>query len=202
MSATTIPVPGQANETKVCPSFEPALKVLGVKAKAKIKKEAAEDAARILKATFRLLAPVEPVGIAEELDTRVFETDLEEDILGMLRIKAGDETEIYLNRNHGVLRRRLTCALELGHYVRHSPKVDDFGKIDRRSDRSTSIDDGDLTYAEEFAAWLLMPESEFRALAELGVDELEIALRFQVPRDVVQRKLTDLGFLAVELSEA
>jgi hypothetical protein len=37
-----------------------------------------------------------------------------------------------------------------------------------------------------------MPESEFRALAELGVDELEIALRFQVPRDVVQRKLTDL----------
>lgn len=202
MSASTIAIPGQASETKVCPSFEPALEVLGVKAKAKIKKEAAVDAARILKATFRLLAPVEPVGIAEELDTRVVEMDLEEDILGMLRMKPGDETEIYLNRNHGVLRRRLTCALELGHYVRHSPRVNEFGRIDRRTDRSTSGDDADLIYAEEFAAWLLMPESEFRALAELGVDELEIALRFQVPRDVVQMKLTDLGFRAAQLSEA
>jgi Zn-dependent peptidase ImmA (M78 family) len=144
MNATTIATPGQVNETKVCPSFEPALERLGVRAKAKIKKEAAEDAARVLKATFRLLAPVEPVGIAEELDTRVFEMNLEEDILGMLRIKSGDETEIYLNSNHGVLRRRLTCALEVGHYVRHAPKVDDFGRIDRRTDRSTSTDDADL----------------------------------------------------------
>ena len=202
MSASTIDIPGQASETKVCPSFEPALEVLGVNAKAKIKKEAADDAARVLKATFRLLAPVEPVGIAEELDTRVVEMDLEEDILGMLRIKPGDETKICLNMHHGVLRRRLTCALELGHYVRHAPKATEYGRIDRRTDRSTSGDDADLIYAEEFAAWLLMPQSEFRALAELGVDELEIALRFQVPRDVVQRKLTDLGFRATELSEA
>lgn len=170
-------------------------------AKAKIKKEAAEDAARVLKATFRLLAPVEPVGIAEELDTRVVEMDLEEDILGMLRIKSGDETKIYLNMNHGVLRRRLTCALEIGHYVRHAPGAKEFGRIDRRTDHSTSWDDADLIYAEEFAARLLMPEHEFRALAELGVDELEIALRFQVPRDVVQRKMTDLGFRAAEPSE-
>lgn len=202
MSAATADTIARQSETKVCPSSGPALEVLGMKAKVKIKKEAAADAARVLKATFRLRAPVEPVGIAEELDTKVVEMDLEEDILGMLRIKSGDETKIYLNMHHGVLRRRLTCALELGHYVRHSPKVNEFGRIDRRTDRLTSMDDADLIYAEEFAAWLLMPESEFRALAELGVDELEIALRFQVPRDVVQRKLSDLGFRATELSEA
>ena len=202
MSAPTIALPRQRIETKVCPSSEPALEVLGVRAKAKIKKEAAADAARVLKATFRLLAPVEPVGIAEELDTRVVEMDLEEDIFGMLRIKPGDETKICLNMHHGVLRRRLTCALELGHYVRQVPRGGEYGRIDRRTDRSSSGDDADLVYAEEFAAWLLMPESEFRALAELGVDELEIALRFQVPRDVVQRKLADLGLRAAELSGA
>jgi len=201
MNTTTIDSMPRQSATKVSPSFGAALEPLGVRAKAKIKKEAAEDAARVLKVTFRLLAPVEPVGIAEELDTRVVEMDLEEDILGMLRIKSGDETMIYLNMHHGVLRRRLTCALELGHYVRHAPKVNEFGRIDRRTDRSTSEDDADLIYAEEFAAWLLMPESEFRALAEIGVDELEIALRFQVPRDVVQRKLTDLGFRAAEPAE-
>ncbi len=202
MNASTVTVPQQAIETKVCPSSGPALEVLGMEAKAKIETEAAEDAARILKATFRLVAPVEPVGVAEELGTRVYEMDLEEDILGMLRIKAGDETEIYVNKNHGILRRRLSCALEVGHYVRQAPHVEDFGRIDRRTDHSTSMNDADLVYAEEFAAWLLMPESEFRALAELGVDELEIALRFQVPRDVVQRKLTDLGFRTAELLEA
>lgn len=202
MNAPTIALPRQAIETKVCPSFESALEVLGVKAKAKIEKEAAEDAARILKATFRLLAPVEPVGVAVELDTRVVEMDLDEDILGMLRMKPGDETKIVLNMNHGVLRRRLTCALELGHYVRHAPRAEEFGRIDRRSDHPTSGDDADLLYAEEFAAWLLMPQREFRALAELGVDELEIALRFQVPRDVVQRKLTELGFRTADPVEA
>jgi Zn-dependent peptidase ImmA (M78 family) len=202
MSTPTVDSIPRESATKVRPSFGPALEVLGMNAKAKIKKEAAEDAARVLKATFRLLAPVEPVGIAEELDTRVVEMDLEEDILGMLRIKPGDETKICLNMHHGVLRRRLTCALELGHYVRHAPEAKEYGRIDRRTDRATSGDDADLIYAEEFAAWLLMPECEFRALAELGVDELEIALRFQVPRDVVQRKLADLGFRAAELSEA
>ena len=70
MNASTVAIPGQANETKVCPSFGPALKGLGVKAKAKIKKEAAEDAARVLKATFRFRAPVDPIAIAQEFGDR------------------------------------------------------------------------------------------------------------------------------------
>jgi Zn-dependent peptidase ImmA (M78 family) len=173
-----------------------------VKAKARIKKEAAADAARVLKATFRLLPPVEPVGLARELDTRVVEMDLEEDILGMVLLKPGCESKIYINERDGVLRQRLNCAMELGHYVRQSARTDEYGRVDRRADRSTSNDDPDLVYAEEFAAWLLMPKSEFRALAELGVDELEIALRFQVPRELVQLKLMEMGIRTAELSEA
>jgi Zn-dependent peptidase ImmA (M78 family) len=202
MSATTADSLTTESATKLCPSSGTALEVLGVRAKAKIRKEAAEDAARILKATFRLLAPVEPIGIAQELDTRVVEADLEEDILGMLLMTPGSESKIYLNQRDGVLRQRLTCAIELGHYVRQSAKTDEYGRIDRRTDPSASKEDPDSIYAEEFAACLLMPEIEFRALAELGVDELEIALRFQVPREIVRLKLNEMGIQTAELSEA
>jgi Zn-dependent peptidase ImmA (M78 family) len=173
-----------------------------MKAKAKIKREAAEDAARVLKATFRLRPPVEPVGIAEELDVRVLEAELDEDKLGVLLMKPGEESKIVLNGRDGVLRRRFTCALELGHYVRQSAKTNKYDRVDRRSHRMNSPEDPDLIYAEEFAAWLLMPKGEFRALAELGVDDLEIALRFQVPREVVQSKLVEMGFPTAELLEA
>jgi Zn-dependent peptidase ImmA (M78 family) len=202
MSASTTVLPGQASETKVCPSFGPALKGLGVKAKAKIKKEAAEDAARILKATFRFDIPIEPVGLAEELDIRVLELQLEDDKLGMLLIKPGDEPKIYLNRQHGILRQRMTCAFELGQYVRHSAKTNKYGHVARRTDRLTLKDDPDLVYAEEFASCLLMPKRELRVLAELGVDDLEIALRFQVPREALQLRLNEIGFRTAELSEA
>jgi Zn-dependent peptidase ImmA (M78 family) len=171
-------------------------------AKAKIKKEAAEDAARVLKATFRLRVPVEPIGIAEEMGVRVVELELEEDQLGMLLIKPGVEPKIYLNQRDGILRQRLACALELGHYVRHSAKTNKYGRVDRVTDRSTFKEDPDLVYAEEFATCLLLPEREFRVLAELGVDDLEIALRFQVPREVVQRKLMEMGFRTADLLEA
>jgi Zn-dependent peptidase ImmA (M78 family) len=167
----------------------------------KIKKEAAGDAARVLKATFRLLVPVEPIGIAEELGVRVVELELEEDKLGMLLIKPGVEPKIYLNQRDGILRQRLACALELGHYVRHSAKTNKYGRVDRVADRSSLKEDPDLVYAEEFAACLLMPERDFRVLAELGVDDLEIALRFQVPREVVQRKLGAMGLRTADLVE-
>jgi Zn-dependent peptidase ImmA (M78 family) len=202
MSASTTAVPSQASETKVCPSFGPALEVLGVKAKAKIKKEAAEDAARLLKTTFRFDVPIEPVGLAEELDVRVLELELDDDKLGMLLIKPGDEPKIYLNRKDGILRQRLTCAFELGHYLRYSAKTNKYGHVARRTDRLTLKDDPDFVYAEEFASCLLMPKRELRVMAELGVDDLEIALRFQVPRETVQLKLSEMGFATAELSEA
>ena len=202
MSATTADTIARQSATKVCPSSGPALEVLGVKAKAKIKKEAAKDAARLLKATFRQRVPIEPIGIAEELGVRVVELELERNKLGMVLIKPGAESKIFLNQRDGVIRQRLACGLELGHYVRHSAKTNKYGRVDRIGDRSTFKEDQDLIYAEEFAACLLMPEREFSALAELGMDDLEIALRFQVPRELVQLKLREMGFHTADLLEA
>lgn len=202
MSTAAAGTVARGNETRVCPSPEAALEVVGVKAKAKIKKEAAEDAARVLRATFRLVVPIEPVAIAQELGVRVLEADIDQDKLGGLLMRPGEEPKIYMNRDDGLIRRRLTCALELGHYVRHSVRTNLFGRVDRRSDRSNSAEDPKLVYAEEFAACLLVPDLEVRVMAELGIDDLEMALRCQVPREVVQLRLNDLGLRTVDLRAA
>jgi Zn-dependent peptidase ImmA (M78 family) len=202
MNASTVADPGQASETKVCPSFGPALKGLGVKAKAKIKREAAEDAAGLLKTTYRLRAPVDPIAIAQELGIQVLEGELDRDILGGLVMKPGEEPKIYMNELDLLVRRRLTCAVELGHYIRHSATTNRYGREDRRSDRSNSEPDPGTVYAEQFAACLLLPDQDVKVGVELGIDDLGMALRFQVSRELVQLRLNQLGLRTGELLEA
>lgn len=189
-------------ETEVCPSPEAALDVVGVKAQRKIKEKAEKDAIRLLRATFRLRAPVEPVAIAHELNIQVLEADYEQDTLGGLLMRTGEESKIFMNQRDGVIRRRLTCAIELGHYVRCSASTEDYGRVDRRSDRLRAEIPPELIYAEAFAASLLAPDLEVRLLVELGIDELEMALRFQVPREVIQLRLRDLGLRTVDGQKA
>lgn len=202
MTAPTIAIPRQGSETKVCPSFEPALEVIGVNAKAKIKKEAAEDAARLLKTTYRLRAPVDPIAIAQELGIQVAEGELDRDILGGLVMNPGEEPEIFMNQLDLLIRRRLTCALELGHYVRRSRTTNEYSRVDRRSDHSKSEEDPESVYSEEFAACLLLPSRDIKTMIELGVDELEMALRFQVSRELTQLRLNDLGLRSTVFSAA
>jgi Zn-dependent peptidase ImmA (M78 family) len=173
-----------------------------VTAEAKIKREAAEDAARLLKTTFRLRAPVDPIAIAQELGIQVAEGELDRDTLGGLVMKPGEEPEIFMNQLDLLIRRRFTCALELGHYVRSSPAINEYSRVDRRDDRLKSEQDPKAVYAEEFAACLLLPPRDVKVMIELGVDELEMALRFQVSREIVQRRLNALGLRTVTLSEA
>lgn len=201
MNASTADAKTRQSETNVCPSFGVALGVLGVKAKGKIDREAAEDAARVLKATFRLRVPVDPIAIAQELGIEVLEGELERDILGGLVMTPGEEPKIYMNQLDLLVRRRLTCAMELGHYTLHSAKTNEYGRVDRRSDRSKIGQVPESVYAEEFAACLLVPERDVKVMIELGVDELEMALRFQVPREVVQLRLNDLGLRNLDLVE-
>jgi Zn-dependent peptidase ImmA (M78 family) len=173
-----------------------------VKAKAKIKKEAAEDAARLLKTTYRFRAPVDPIAIAQELGIQVLEGELDRDRLGGLVMKPGEEPQIYMNALDLLVRRRLTCAVELGHYIRRSATTNDYGRVDRRSDRSDIETDPYVVYAEEFAACLLLPDRDVRVGIELGIDEVGMALRFQVSRELVQARLHQLGLRTLAFMEA
>lgn len=200
MTATPVGTIDLANETRVCPSSTTALEVLGVKDEGKIKKEAAADAARVLRGTFRLRAPVDPVAVAQELGIQVLEGEFDRDRLGGLVMEPGEEPKIYMNQLDLLIRRRLTCAMELGHYIRRSAETDKYSRVDRRSDPRDP--DPRSVYAAEFATCLLMPSLDVKVMIELGIDDLEMALRFRVPRELVRLRLSELGLQTRDLLEA
>jgi Zn-dependent peptidase ImmA (M78 family) len=173
--------------------------VVGVKAEREIKKEAERDAARLLRTTLRLDVPVDSAALANELGVQVIVMTMKEDALGGLLMKPGNDPQIVVNRRDGYLRQRLTCAVELGHYLRRSPETNRYARIDRRGPRPRVGEEPEEIYAHEFAACLLMPKDDVRIFSELEMDGLEMALRLVVPREAMQIRLRDLGLPAPDL---
>ena len=202
MSAAGAGTAFRQRETKVCPSSKTALDVEAVKTEAKIRRAAKGDVARLLRATSRVCMPVDTVAIAHDLGIRVLGSKLKENTLGGLLMRPGDDPKIVLNARDGLLRRRLTCALELGHYVRMSAKTNNYARADLRGEPSYSAEEPENVYAREFAACLLMPEEDVKIFAELGMDDLEMALQFLVPREAMQLRMKALGLPAPELEVA
>lgn len=201
MSASATRTATPRDVTKVSRAMGAAVEVIAMKDR--LKKEARRDAGRLLKATMRLPVPVYPSDIAMQLGIRIIELKLtNEDTLGGLKVEPEGDTRIVLNKHYGLLRRRFTCALELGYFVRLSPGQQAYERADLRSLRAKADgEDPEERYAEEFAECLLMPENDVRAMFELGLSDLEMALKFWVPRDVVWSRLKNLG-LAVNAERA
>jgi Zn-dependent peptidase ImmA (M78 family) len=170
--------------------------------RSKVRKEAEKDATRLVKATFRQGFPVEPVGIATDLGVQVREAKLDQDISGALYLKPAADPKMVLNRQHSFLRRRLTCALELGHYVRMSAKTSEYKRVDLCDGFEEVGGESEDLYAHEFAGLLLMPKEDVKVLADLWMDDLEMALRFLVPREAMQIRLKNLGMRSADLEAA
>lgn len=170
--------------------------------RSKVKKEAERDAARILRASWGTAIPVEPVAIAHELGIRVLEAQLDGNTLGALLKEPQEDPTILLNQQDSRNRRRFTCAHELGHYVRRSAESNEYARVDLRDRRSSTGEDPEEIYANEFAACLLMPEDEVKNLDELGLDDLEMALRFKVSREAMKFRLVNLGLATSDLQDA
>lgn len=183
------------SHTKLQIPWSPPVEEIGMRPK--VKREAEKDALRLVKFDFsRSGFAVEPVGIANRLGIQVVEARFDEDILGALFLEPGHDPKIALNRRHSFFRRRLTCALELGHYVRISASTNEYERADlfeRSEERGAEADD---VFAREFAGSLLMPKEDIKILADLWMDDLEMALRFRVPREAMQMRLETLGLRA------
>jgi Zn-dependent peptidase ImmA (M78 family) len=200
MNALAAPGLLRQKRTRVQIPWSPSVEMLGMRSKAK--KEAEKDAERLLKSAVREGFGVEPVGIAERLGIQVRETELDPDTLGALFMKPSGDPKIVLNRRHSLLRRRLTCALELGHYLHTSAKTNEYERVDLRDRFEQAGGEADDVYAHEFAGCLLMPKEDVKILADLRVDDLEMALRFFVPREAMQDRLTGLGLGTFDLEAA
>lgn len=86
---------------------------------------------------------------------------------------------IEANLRHSESRRRFTIAHELGHYCLHKGFLNSVGTILERSTRSIVIRDKEIE-ADEFAAELLMPQTEFTKQYKINSDVNFLAEYFAV----------------------
>jgi len=159
-----------------------------------IKDVAHEDAQKILDDYWDGLYPVDPVAIANNIGIQVWDADLPIDISGQL-VKDGPLTlgQIHLNRHEMDVRRRFTCAHEIGHWMdRQHHEDQEYSFVDYR-DASKKPDNAVEWYADHFAANLLMPTDEFTRLRSRGSSIIQLAEFFFVSTAAVRVRLRSLG---------
>jgi Zn-dependent peptidase ImmA (M78 family) len=138
--------------------------------------------------------PVDPFHIAEGLGIDVYAAALKPDVSGMLVKEPGQDPRIYVNASDASNRQRFSCAHEIGHYIlRASSKADDtYGYIDRRGPSAAAGTNPAEIYANQFAAELLMPQENVRAVAST-LSDAALAVKFNVSVGAMKYRLENLG---------
>jgi Zn-dependent peptidase ImmA (M78 family) len=157
-----------------------------------VKNEAAQDAEKLLAAAWSGGVPVDPVAIARRVGLRVLYAPMEQETMGALIKRPGEDPTILINQEDSENRKRFTCAHELGHFVRRKDEADEYHRTDYRNAVSSTGTDPEEIYANEFAASLLMPVEDVKLLMAAGLSDLELALKFKVSREAVEHRLTNL----------
>lgn len=155
--------------------------------------QAAKDADRILDSVWGGWIPVDPVRIARGLGIRVVDAPLDSNVSGALVKEQGQDPTIMLNAADSPNRKRFSCAHEIGHFVRRREQPEKYEYVDYRAGLASTGSDPEEVYANQFAACLLMPEAEVRAAHRQGLDDLDMAIRFDVSREAMQFRLRNLG---------
>ncbi len=140
--------------------------------------------------------PVDPVWIARQLGLDVIEAWLGNDVSGALVKKTDKDPIIVLNNSDHRNRQRFTCAHELGHYVQRWNNGADqlqYEFVDLRGLSAASGSNPEEIFANQFAANLLMPESEVKRLWREGLHPSVIASRFGVSDDAMRFRLSNLN---------
>lgn len=138
--------------------------------------------------------PVDPVFIATELGVDVLEAELPEDIWGALIKDEDKDPIIVLSVNDSKNRKRFTCAHELGHYAyRLATDGNKYEYIDLRGNHSSTGNDPEEIFANQFAASLLMPETEVKKLVYQQLPKFLMAQHFGVSDDAIRFRLKNLG---------
>nr|DAU30664.1 MAG TPA: IrrE protein [Caudoviricetes sp.] len=117
--------------------------------------------------------------------------DLSPDISGKLEMK-DDMWVMTVNSKHPSVRQRFTLGHELGHYLNHRKSVKSFcDTVFFRSNQKSSME----YMADQFAARLLMPESDIESLFKSGVNTVkEMASNFDVSLEAMKYRLEQLGY--------
>lgn len=129
-------------------------------------------------------------------DIEVLEDDLGPEISGMIEYMNFGYI-ITINKHHSQNRKRFALAHELGHYMMHKDFLKSNGNIeDKMLFRNNLRQDKREIQANEFAAQLLIPETEFKSAISQGINSIaELAKKFQVSAAAIKYRAYKLGLI-------
>ena len=124
-------------------------------------------------------------------DITISKKEMASDISGKLEYKGGSWI-MTVNTNHPEVRQRYTMGHELGHYLNHRNSIKSFeDSVFFRNSQKSSME----YMADQFAACLLMPESDINKLIGAGVNTVkQMANEFGVSLEAMKYRLEQLGY--------
>lgn len=123
---------------------------------------------------------------------------LPESVAGVLRKIPGDVAVIVLEGSDALNKKRFTCAHELGHYILRAGDADYInveGYVELRSAPSTAGEISDEVFADQFAAFLLMPRDEVVRRFENDRQVYMLAPHFGVSDEAMRYQLETLRIM-------
>lgn len=139
--------------------------------------------------------PIDPVWIANELGLDVVETQIDNEVSGALLKEPEQDPVIILNQFDSNVRKRFTCAHELGHYIKRTENGQplEYEFVDYRAKLASQGVDPDEVFANQFAACLLMPQKEVKRLVDAKCTPVMMSSYFGVSDDAIRYRLSKLG---------
>lgn len=139
---------------------------------------------------FTLSMPVDVEGLARALALKVERQNLPDEVCGMIK-KTEKGYVIVVNQNDIITKQRFTISRELGHYLYHRDKIEDY--------INTTINEKDEQQANNFAANLLMPSSLIKKIIKNKlsneVNPAQLAKELNVSIPAINIRLNNLGLL-------
>lgn len=139
--------------------------------------------------------PVDPIGVADLFGIQVFTIELPKDIFAGIFKKRGEDPKILLSDKDSKQRKRFSCAHELGHFVFRSLQDSEdveFEYEDFRNRDSSSGENPEEVWANQFAASFLMPAQEFKKHFSSGFSLFETAEFFGVSSEAVKYRAKNI----------
>jgi Zn-dependent peptidase ImmA (M78 family) len=157
---------------------------------------AESDAQHLLSRLGMTEIPVDPIKVARALGIKVWTSDLDENVAGVLVQRKSGQPEIYVSAVDHINRQRFTIAHEVGHFIERGAKGESdapLNYVDYRDDVSSQGSNPREMYANGFAAALLMPAAQVRRYWEQNPDAEFLARQFEVSLAAMQHRLRNLG---------
>ena len=141
-----------------------------------------------------LALPVDATILAERVGADVFLDDLVGDLEGFIYKAPRERAEIVIDKSLSPVRKRFTCAHELGHLVERLTDDDlEVAFTDKKDELSSQGRDPHEIFANTFAAATLMPAPLVAKHFGEGMGLEDLAAKFWVSQQAMQIRLSTLG---------